>query len=102
MSPAKKSKAKAKRPAAKKPRKKFRAKKAPKKAPRKSSAKKTPAKKGLKGQGETRPSPPGQGFRSVDPDLKRRIRTSLEDDKAEDIVTINRWMGVSLQLMQTR
>jgi ribosome-associated protein len=77
LSPAKNAKAKAKRPAAKKPVKQ------PAKKPARKSAKKAPAKKPAPAKVKAKKSAP------PDSDLLRRIRTSLEDDKAEDIVTID-------------
>jgi ribosome-associated protein len=71
LSPARK--AKAAKPATRKS-----AKKAVKKSPRKAAAKK-PAKAKAKAKKVAAP----------DSELLKRIRTSLEDDKAEDIVTIN-------------
>jgi ribosome-associated protein len=82
-------KAKAKKPAARKPAKKT-AKKPAKKAARKSppiKSGKKPAKKLAKKAG---PKPaPVRARPAPETDLLRRVRTSLEDDKAEDIVTIN-------------
>ena len=88
LSPAKKKKA-AKKPVAKKPI----GKKAANKAPAKKTAKK-PAKAQSKAKSKAKPkatAPKKPGARKAAPetDLLRRIRTSLEDDKAEEIVTID-------------
>jgi ribosome silencing factor RsfS/YbeB/iojap len=75
LSPAKK--VKARKPAAKKPAKKSTKKPAPKNS--KKTPRKKPAKKAAKAA--ARPAP--------DTALLTRIKTSLEDDKAEQIVTLN-------------
>jgi ribosome silencing factor RsfS/YbeB/iojap len=81
LSPAKKAKAKAKKTTVRKSAKKpVRAQKKPNKKAGKKPGKK-PAKAKAKSQAKARPAP--------ETDLLRRIKTSLEDDKAEDIVTIN-------------
>jgi ribosome-associated protein len=74
-------KAKARKPAAKKPAKKPAKKSAKKAAPKPAKKKpsKKPAKKTVKAA--ARPAP--------ETALLKRIRTSLEDDKAEDIVTVD-------------
>ncbi len=83
MSPAKK--VKARKPAAKKPAKKSAKKAAKKPAPKappkkpKKNLSKNPAKKAAKAAAKPAPE-------TV---LLKRIRTSLEDDKAEDIVTVD-------------
>jgi ribosome-associated protein len=74
-------KAKAKKPAARK---------AAKKAAKKAAGKSTRKKSGKKPTKKTTPNPaPIRAKPAPDSDLLRRVRTSLEDDKAEDIVTIN-------------
>ena len=81
MSPAKKAKAKAnakKTTARKSAKKPVRPQKKPNRKPGKKPSKK-PAK--TQAKAKARPAP--------ETDLLRRIKTSLEDDKAEDIVTIN-------------
>ena len=83
MSPVRK--AKAKKPAARKI-----AKKAAKKPAKKAAGKSTRKKSGKKPTKKTAPKPaPIRAKPAPDSDLLRRVRTSLEDDKAEDIVTIN-------------
>ena len=83
MSPVRK--AKAKKPAARKI-----AKKAAKKPAKKAAGKSTRKKSGKKPAKKTAPKPgPIRAKPAPDSDLLRRVRTSLEDDKAEDIVTIN-------------
>jgi len=78
-------KAKAKKPAARKI-----AKKAAKKPAKKAAGKSTRKKSGKKPTKKTAPKPaPIRAKPAPDSDLLRRVRTSLEDDKAEDIVTIN-------------
>jgi ribosome-associated protein len=78
-------KAKAKKPAARKI-----AKKAAKKPAKKAAGKSTRKKSGKKTTKKTAPKPaPIRAKPAPDSDLLRRVRTSLEDDKAEDIVTIN-------------
>jgi ribosome-associated protein len=74
-------KAKAKKPAARNI-----AKKAAKKPAKKAAGKSTRKKSGKK---PTKKTAPIRAKPAPDSDLLRRIRTSLEDDKAEDIVTIN-------------
>ena len=83
MSPVRK--AKAKKPAARKI-----AKKAAKKPAKKAAGKSTRKKSGKKPAKKTAPkAAPIRAKPAPDSDLLRRVRTSLEDDKAEDIVTIN-------------
>ena len=83
MSPVRK--AKAKKPAARKI-----AKKAAKKPAKKAAGKSTRKKSGKKTTKKTAPKPaPIRAKPAPDTELLRRVRTSLEDDKAEDIVTIN-------------
>jgi ribosome-associated protein len=78
-------KAKAKKPAARKA-----AKKAAKKPDKKAAGKSPRKKSGKKPAKKTAPKPaPIRAKPAPDSDLLRRVRTSLEDDKAEDIVTIN-------------
>ena len=83
MSPVRK--AKAKKPAARKI-----AKKTAKRPAKKAAGKSTRKKSGKKPAKKTAPKPaPIRAKPAPDSDLLRRVRTSLEDDKAEDIVTIN-------------
>jgi ribosome-associated protein len=69
------------------------AKKTVRKTAAKKSAKKVPAKKAAKTQGKTgvkKPAGPKKVSASApDSDLLKRIKSSLEDDKAEEIVTID-------------
>jgi ribosome silencing factor RsfS/YbeB/iojap len=87
LSPSRKTKAK--KPAARKAAKKS-AKKPAKKTVRKSPPKKLGKKPAKKTGQKPAPKPaPVRAKPAPETDLLRRVRTSLEDDKAEDIVTIN-------------
>lgn len=72
------------------------AKKAVKKPAAKKSVKKAPAKKAAKATAKKATKPKPKKAAAPDSDLLKRIKASLEDDKAEEIVTIDMGENTSL------